>query len=267
MALPLVCSNRGRPAPGRGINEWQRRGKRMTIRPWMTALVGVSTLTVWAGLEPTPIPQPPKEKLSYALGVDLGRNLKQQAVSVDAEAIANGLRDALTGAKTQLSEEEIGATLSAFRAELKRQQMEVRQNEAPARARAQAMKNKQAGEEFLAANKTKDGVVALPSGLQYRILKAGEGKKPSDADTVVCRYRGTLVDGTEFDSTERTGQPAAFKVSQVIPGWREALKLMPVGSKWQLFVPSELGYGERGAGREIGPNAALVFEVELLEIK
>jgi FKBP-type peptidyl-prolyl cis-trans isomerase len=127
--------------------------------------------------------------------------------------------------------------------------------------------NRKAGEAFLAANKAKAGVVTLPSGLQYRILKAGDGGKPSDADTVECRYRGTLIDGTEFDRSDPSGQPATFKVAGVIPGWREALKLMSAGSKWQLFIPPQLAYGARGAGRAIGPNATLIFDLELLAVK
>jgi FKBP-type peptidyl-prolyl cis-trans isomerase FklB len=127
--------------------------------------------------------------------------------------------------------------------------------------------NKKAGEAFLAQNKGKQGVVTLPSGLQYKILKAGNGKKPTENDTVECNYRGTLINGTEFDSSYRRGQPATFGVGQVIPGWREALQLMPVGSKWELYVPPDLAYGERGAGRDIGPNSTLVFEVELLGIQ
>ena len=127
--------------------------------------------------------------------------------------------------------------------------------------------NKKEGTAFLARNKTKQGVVTLPSGLQYKILKAGNGKKPVGADTVECHYRGTLINGTEFDSSYRRGQAASFPVSGVIPGWTEALKLMPVGSKWQLFIPPQLAYGAQGSGRDIGPDATLIFEVELLAIK
>jgi FKBP-type peptidyl-prolyl cis-trans isomerase FklB len=127
--------------------------------------------------------------------------------------------------------------------------------------------NKKEGEAFLAANKTKEGVVTLPSGLQYKVLKAGTGPKPSANDSVVCNYRGTLLDNTEFDSSYKRGQPATFPVGKVIKGWTEALQLMPVGSKWQLFIPSELAYGPRGAGPDIGPNATLIFEVELLSIQ
>jgi FKBP-type peptidyl-prolyl cis-trans isomerase FklB len=127
--------------------------------------------------------------------------------------------------------------------------------------------NKKAGDAFLAANKTKEGVVTLPSGLQYKILKEGTGPKPTPADSVVCNYRGTLIDGKEFDSSYKRGQPATFPVGQVIKGWTEALQLMPVGSKWQLFVPADLAYGDRGAGPDIGPGATLIFEVELISIK
>jgi FKBP-type peptidyl-prolyl cis-trans isomerase len=127
--------------------------------------------------------------------------------------------------------------------------------------------NKKEGVEFLTANKSKEGVVMLPSGLQYKILTAGSGPKPTASDTVVCNYRGTLISGAEFDSSYKRGQPASFPVNGVIKGWTEALQLMPVGSKWQLFVPSELGYGDRGAGADIGPGATLIFEVELLSIQ
>ena len=127
--------------------------------------------------------------------------------------------------------------------------------------------NKQAGDAFLAANKSKESVVTLPSGLQYKILTEGTGPKPTASDSVVCNYRGTLIDGKEFDSSYQRGQPATFPVGQVIKGWTEALQLMPVGSKWQLFIPSELAYGSRGAGADIGPNSTLIFEVELISIK
>jgi FKBP-type peptidyl-prolyl cis-trans isomerase len=200
-----------------------------------------------------------KDKLSYGIGADLGRNLKRLEIEVDPELVRKGLLDALSGAKPMMSEEEVRGVLTGLQAQIQRKA-----------AQAQSVageENKKAGEAFLAQNKTKPGVVTLPSGLQYKILKAGEGKKPAESDTVECNYRGTLINGTEFDSSYKRGQPATFAVTQVIPGWREALQLMTVGSKWQLVVPPELAYGERGAGREIGPNATLVFEVELLGIK
>jgi len=200
-----------------------------------------------------------KDKLSYGIGADLGRNLKRLEIEVDPELVRKGLLDALSGAKPMMSDEEVRGVLTGLQAQIQRKA-----------AQAQSVageENKKAGEAFLAQNKTKPGVVTLPSGLQYKILKAGEGKKPAESDTVECNYRGTLINGTEFDSSYKRGQPATFAVTQVIPGWREALQLMTVGSKWQLVVPPELAYGERGAGREIGPNATLVFEVELLGIK
>ncbi len=204
-----------------------------------------------------------KQKFSYALGMNigngLGNNLKKQSVQFDPALVAQGLKDALAGAKTRLTTEEAQAVL-------KEVQMEV-QKEQQAKVQAEGAKNKSEGEAFLAANKTKEGVVTLPDGLQYKILKEGTGPKPTASDSVVCNYRGTLVNGTEFDSSYKRGQPATFGVGQVIKGWTEALQLMPVGSKWQLFIPSSLAYGEQGAGGgQIGPDATLIFEVELMSI-
>jgi FKBP-type peptidyl-prolyl cis-trans isomerase FklB len=158
-----------------------------------------------------------------------------------------------------MTDEDLNKTMKDFQAGLRAKQAKAR--------KMAAEDNRKEGVAFLAENKKKEGVVVLPSGLQYKILKKGAGKKPKEADTVEIHYRGTLINGTEFDSSHRTGEPATFKVSAVVPGWREALKLMPVGSKWQLFIPPQLAYAERGAGREIGPNATLIFEVELLGIK
>jgi FKBP-type peptidyl-prolyl cis-trans isomerase FklB len=204
-----------------------------------------------------------KQKFSYALGMNigqgLGNNLKKQSVEIDPALVSQGLKDALAGTKTRLTEDEAKAVLTEVQNEVRKEQQE--------KAKAAADTNKKDGEAFLAANKSKEGVVTLPSGLQYKILTAGTGPKPTATDTVVCNYRGTLINGTEFDSSYKRGQPATFGVSQVIKGWTEALQLMPVGSKWQLFIPSNLAYGERGAGAEIGPDATLIFEVELLSIK
>jgi FKBP-type peptidyl-prolyl cis-trans isomerase len=200
-----------------------------------------------------------KEKFSYALGMDIGNkvgpSLKQQSVEVDPNLVSQGLQDAMSGTKTRLTPEEAQAVLREVQTEVNKQRQEKMQQAAAE------------GEAFLAANKSKEGVVTLPSGLQYKILTAGTGPKPASSDSVVCNYRGTLINGTEFDSSYKRGQPATFGVGQVIKGWTEALQLMPVGSKWQLFVPSSLAYGERGAGAEIGPNATLIFEVELLSIQ
>ena len=205
-----------------------------------------------------------KEKFSYALGMNIGTNLgntlKKQSVEVDWNLVSQGLKDATTtGAKTRLTEDEAKAVLTEVQNEARKEQQEKMQEA--------AAKNKTEGEAFLAANKAKDGVVTLPSGLQYKILTAGTGPKPTASDSVVCNYRGTLINGTEFDSSYKRGQPATFGVGQVIKGWTEALQLMPVGSKWQVVIPSSLAYGDRGAGAEIGPNATLIFEVELLSIQ
>jgi FKBP-type peptidyl-prolyl cis-trans isomerase FklB len=199
------------------------------------------------------------KETSYALGLDFGRKLKGQVAEVDAEVVARGLRDAFAAGSPLLTEGELTAALGALQGELRARQMKD-QGEI-------AKKNQQQGEAFLAENKTKEGVVPLESGLQYKVLKAGDGPKPTVDDTVVCHYRGRLVDGTEFDSSFKRNKPATLPLKRLVKGWTEALQLMPVGSKWQLFVPANLAYGARGVGRTIGPNATLVFEVELLSIQ
>jgi FKBP-type peptidyl-prolyl cis-trans isomerase FklB len=203
-----------------------------------------------------------KDKFSYALGMNIGNGYKQglekQSVEFDANLVAQGVKDAMSGAKTRLTEEEAKAVLTEVQTEVNKERQE--------KMKEAAAKDKAEGEAFLAANKSKEGVVTLPSGLQYKILTAGIGPKPKASDEVVCNYRGTLIDGTEFDSSYKRGKPATFGVSQVIKGWTEALQLMPVGSKWQLFVPSDLAYGERGAGAQIGPNSTLIFDVDLISI-
>jgi FKBP-type peptidyl-prolyl cis-trans isomerase len=200
-----------------------------------------------------------KEKVSYALGMSIGLNVKRQSVDIDPSLVARGLKDALSGSKTLLTEEEARTAITAQQAELHKRQEEKMQQAGE--------ENRKQGAAFLAENKSKEGVVTLPSGLQYKILKDGTGPKPASTDTVVCNYRGTLINGTEFDSSYKRGEPTSFPVNQVIKGWTEALQLMSVGSKWQLFIPADLAYGDRGAGPDIGPNATLIFEVELLSIK
>jgi len=200
-----------------------------------------------------------KDKFSYALGMKMGANLQKQSVPVDPAILARGLKDGLAGGKTLLTDDEAQAALKAMQDDLRAKQQVKIQEAAGA--------NKKEGEAFLAANKGKDGVVALASGMQYKILKEGTGPKPVATDSVVCNYQGTLINGKEFDSSYKRGQPATFPVNGVIKGWTEALQLMPVGSKWQLFIPSELAYGDRGAGADIGPGATLIFEVELLSIE
>ncbi len=197
-----------------------------------------------------------KEKVSYSIGVDMARNIRRHGVEVDMDLVTKGLRDVLSGGKLLMTDDELRKTLNTFQAEIKLKQIQAR--------RMAAEDNRKKGEAFLAENKKKEGVVTLPSGLQYKILKEGNGKKPTEADTVECNYRGTLIDGTALDSS-KTGKPDTLKVAGIIPGWKEALQLMPVGSKWQLFIPPHLAYGERGAG-QIGPNATLIFELELLVI-
>jgi FKBP-type peptidyl-prolyl cis-trans isomerase FklB len=200
-----------------------------------------------------------KDKISYALGMSIGANTKRQGVDVDPALVARGMKDAMSGGKTLMTEDEAHQAIAAQSEELRKAH--------EAKVAAEGEENRKAGFAFLEANKTKEGIVVLPSGLQYKILKEGTGPKPASTDTVVCNYKGTLINGTEFDSSDKHGGPATFPVSGVIKGWTEALQLMSVGSKWQLFIPADLAYGERGAGGEIGPNSALIFDVELLSIK
>ncbi len=191
--------------------------------------------------------------------MNFGTGLRKQSLDIDPAILARGLRDSFSNGKTLLTEDEARAVLTQLQGDVRKKQQEVAQQLGDA--------NKKQGMAFLEANKAKDGVVTLPSGLQYKILQEGTGPKPAPTDTVVCNYRGTLLDSTEFDSSYKRGQQATFPVNGVIKGWTEALQLMPVGSKWQLFIPSELAYGDRGAGGQIGPNATLIFELELLSIQ
>ena len=200
-----------------------------------------------------------KDKASYAMGMNFGVGLRKQSVDIDPAILARGLKDAFTNGKTLLTEDQARAVITQLQNDMRKKQQELAQQLGDA--------NKKEGAAFLEANKTKEGVVTLPSGLQYKVLQEGTGPKPAATDTVVCNYRGTLLDNTEFDSSYKRGQPVSFPVTGVIKGWTEALQLMPVGSKWQVFVPAELAYGDRGAGGQISPNATLIFEVELLSIQ
>jgi len=199
------------------------------------------------------------EKLSYSIGVDLGRNFKKQSIDISPAAMAKGLQDGMTGSKMLLTDEQMKESLTKFQKEL----MAKRHAEFTKKAD----ENKAKGEAFLAANKSKEGVVSLPSGLQYKIVQAGTGAKPGKDDTVTVDYTGTLTDGQIFDSSEKAGKPATFKVSQVIPGWTEALQLMPSGSTWEVVVPSGLAYGDRSVGGPIGPNETLLFKIHLISVK
>jgi FKBP-type peptidyl-prolyl cis-trans isomerase len=199
-----------------------------------------------------------KDKLSYAIGMNIGKGLHKDSVDVDPNLLLRGLKDAMSGGTTLMTDEQAQAQIVELQTQM-RSKMEAQRQQAGAA-------NKKEGEAFLAANKTKPGVVALPSGLQYKILKEGTGPKPAATDSVQCNYKGTLINGTEFDASEKHGGPATFPVNGVIKGWTEALQMMPVGSKWQLFIPPDLAYGARGAGGDIGPDQTLIFEVELLSI-
>jgi FKBP-type peptidyl-prolyl cis-trans isomerase len=221
-------------------------------------LLGILLLAIPAKPQDSTAPTTQKDKVSYGIGVQVAKTLKGQGIDVNPDLVVKGLRDALFGQKLLMSDDELNTTMAALQQEMTQRQMQERAK--------QADDNKKAGDAFLADNGKKEGVVTLPSGLQYKIVKAADGKKPTDADTVTCNYRGTLIDGTEFDKSQ-AGQPATFQVGMVIPGFKEALKLMPVGSTWQFFIPPNLAYGDRGAGNVIGPNTTLVFEVELISIK
>jgi FKBP-type peptidyl-prolyl cis-trans isomerase len=199
-----------------------------------------------------------KDKQSYAIGLNVGKSLHRDEIDVDPKILLQGLQDAMSGGTLLLTDDQIKTVMTDLQTQVRQKQEEKRQ--------ALAETNKKDGAAFLAANAAKPGVVTLPSGLQYKIVTPGTGPKPTATDSVVCNYRGTLLDNTEFDSSYKRGQPATFPVSGVIKGWTEALQLMPVGSKWQLFIPPDLAYGERAQG-PIGPNATLVFEVELLSIE
>jgi FKBP-type peptidyl-prolyl cis-trans isomerase FklB len=200
-----------------------------------------------------------KDKESYSLGYQFGQSFKSQGVDINLDIYASGIRDAFGGKEPQMSQEEIRATLTS----LQQRVMAARQKE----LREKAEKNLKESKAFLVENKKKKGIKTLPSGLQYKVLTEGSGKMPKAEDTVTVNYKGTLIDGTEFDSSYKRGQPATFQVNGVIKGWTEALQLMKVGAKWQLFIPPELAYGERGAGSTIAPNSTLIFEVELLTVK
>lgn len=199
------------------------------------------------------------ETTSYTLGWNTGQSFAQQDVTVDEAAFVQGLRDAIAGGDAKFSDQEMMAAMQALQ-----QEMMVRQQ---ARAQQQAGENAAAAEEFFATNGAREGVVTLPSGLQYEVLSEGDGPKPAATDTVSVHYKGTLLDGTEFDSSYSRGTPATFPLNRVIAGWTEGLQLMNVGSKYKLFIPADLGYGAAGSPPKIGPGAALVFEVELLEIQ
>lgn len=200
----------------------------------------------------------PEAKLSYALGQDIGRRLKDMGAKIDMKLFTKGVEDILKGNAPSQSEEESTKAMQDFFGKLKAEQA--------AKTQELSDKNLKEGEAFLKENGAKKGVITTASGLEYTVLQEGNGPSPKSTDTVTVNYRGTLLDGTEFDSSYKRGQPATFEVSHIIPGWVEGLQLMKAGGKYRLFIPAKLAYGERGAGQAIGPNAALIFDVELISI-
>jgi FKBP-type peptidyl-prolyl cis-trans isomerase len=199
-----------------------------------------------------------QDKVSYSMGVDMGRNLHQQTIDVNPDVLVQGIKDGIAGGPTKMTDDEMKATMQAFITTMKTKMQ--------AKQAAMGADNKTKGEAYLAENAKKDGWKTTPSGLQYKVVTTGTGDKPKATDTVVTQYRGTTIDGTEFDSSYKRNEPAEFPVNAVIPGWTEALQMMPVGSKWQLVIPAGLAYGEN-APPQIGPNSVLRFDVELVAIK
>ena len=199
-----------------------------------------------------------KEKASYAIGIDIAKSFKKQGIDLDSKSVINGIKDGLSGKETAISQSEMATALSEFKQQLITQQQQT-QNK-------QSSENQKAGAAFLAANKTKEGVITLDSGLQYKVITSGTGASPKATDKVTTHYRGNLIDGTEFDSSYSRNAPSSFPVNGVISGWTEALQLMHVGDKWQLFIPANLAYGKRAVGDKITANSTLIFEIELLKI-
>lgn len=222
------------------------------------AVMGLALSTAMAATDATSLATD-KDKLSYSIGADLGKNFKNQGIDVNPEAMAKGMQDAMSGAQLALTEQQMKDVLNKFQKDLMAKRT--------AEFNKKADENKVKGEAFLTENKNKPGVVVLPSGLQYKVINSGNGVKPGKSDTVTVEYTGRLIDGTVFDSTEKTGKPATFQVSQVIPGWTEALQLMPAGSTWEIYVPSGLAYGPRSVGGPIGPNETLIFKIHLISVK
>ncbi|WP_031564932.1 FKBP-type peptidyl-prolyl cis-trans isomerase [Legionella wadsworthii] len=222
------------------------------------AILGLAMSTAMAATDATSLVTD-KDKLSYSIGADLGKNFKTQGIDINPDALAKGMQDGMSGAQLILTEQQMKDVLNKFQKDLMAKRS--------AEFNKKAEENKSKGDSFLSSNKSKSGVVVLPSGLQYKVIEAGTGNKPSKTDTVTVEYTGTLIDGTVFDSTEKTGKPATFQVSQVIPGWTEALQLMPAGSTWEIYVPSDLAYGPRSVGGPIGPNETLIFKIHLISVK
>lgn len=230
----------------------------MKMKLVTAAVMGLAMSTAMAATDATSL-STEKDKLSYSIGADLGKNFKTQGIDINPEALAKGMQDGMSGTQLMLTEQQMKDVLNKFQKDLMAKRS--------AEFNKKSEENKTKGESFLNENKGKTGVVVLPSGLQYKILETGTGAKPGKSDTVTVEYTGHLIDGTVFDSTEKTGKPATFQVSQVIPGWTEALQLMPAGSTWEIYVPAGLAYGPRSVGGPIGPNETLIFKIHLISVK
>ncbi|WP_199744160.1 FKBP-type peptidyl-prolyl cis-trans isomerase [Legionella sp. km772] len=230
----------------------------MKIKLVAAAVMGLMMTTAMAATDATSL-STDTDKLSYSIGADLGKNFKTQGIDINPAALAKGMQDGMGTGPLALTEQQMKDVLNKFQKDLMAKRT--------ADFNKKADENKTKGEAFLAANKSKPGVVVLPSGLQYKIIENGTGTKPGKDDTVTVEYTGTLTNGTVFDSTDKAGKPATFQVSQVIPGWTEALQLMPAGSTWEVYVPSNLAYGPRSVGGPIGPNEALIFKIHLISVK
>jgi len=223
------------------------------------AIFSLGLLTTQVSAKDTQEPLSKADKLGYSIGYNIANSLKQQGIEINQELLLKGIADVFSGKKPLLSEQEVEQNLKAFRKERMAKMQKARKQ--------QARQKMVQGEAFLAENAKKEGVVTLPSGLQYKVIKPGTGNTPKSTDKVTTHYQGTLIDGTEFDSSYNRGKPATFPVNGVIAGWTEALQLMKVGAEWQLFIPSDLAYGKKGAGRQIPPGATLIFKIELLSIE
>ena len=230
----------------------------MKMKLVTAAVMGLAMSTAMAATDATSLTTD-KDKLSYSIGADLGKNFKTQGIDINPEALAKGMQDGMSGTQLILTEQQMKDVLNKFQKDLMAKRS--------AEFNKKSDENKSKGEAFLKENKAKAGVIALPSGLQYKIIDSGSGAKPGKTDTVTVEYTGRLIDGTVFDSTEKTGKPATFQVSQVIPGWTEALQLMPAGSTWEIYVPANLAYGPRSVGGPIGPNETLIFKIHLISVK
>lgn len=237
--------------------EERLRGLFMKIKLVAAAVMSIALSTAIAASDATLSTD--TDKLSYSIGADLGKNFKTQGIDINPDALAKGMQDGLGKGPLALTEQQMKDVLTKFQKDL--------MTKRTAEFNKKADENKTKGEAFLAENKDKPGVVVLPSGLQYKIISSGTGAKPGKSDTVTVEYTGTLINGTVFDSTDKAGKPATFQVSQVIPGWTEALQLMPSGSTWEVYVPSGLAYGPRSVGGPIGPNEALIFKIHLISVK